>query len=153
MFFYRVFQALVSTFAASTTISAEIFINQNQNQIMKSLINKVNLIGNLGVSPQVRLIEGGRKVAKVTLATNEVYKSPDGQRKDETQWHNLVAFGKTAELFERYTKVGTKIAVEGKLVNRSYNGKDGQKKFITEVHVNELFIISNWGGSSEDTND
>lgn len=120
---------------------------------MKSLINKVNLIGNLGVSPQVRLIEGGRKVAKVTLATNEVYKSPDGQRKDETQWHNLVAFGKTAELFERYTKVGTKIAVEGKLVNRSYSGKDGQKKFITEVHVNELFIISNWGGSTEDTND
>jgi single-strand DNA-binding protein len=153
MFFYRVFQALVSTFAASTTISAEIFLNQNQNQIMKSLINKVNLIGNLGVSPQVRLIEGGRKVAKVTLATNEVYKSPDGQRKDETQWHNLVAFGKTAELFERYTKVGTKIAVEGKLVNRSYSGKDGQKKFITEVHVNELFIISNWGGSTEETND
>jgi single-strand DNA-binding protein len=153
MFFYRVLQALVSTFAASTTISAEILLNQNQNQIMKSLINKVNLIGNLGVSPQVRLIEGGRKVAKVTLATNEVYKSPDGQRKDETQWHNLVAFGKTAELFERYTKVGTKIAVEGKLVNRSYSGKDGQKKFITEVHVNELFIISNWGGSTEETND
>ncbi|MBL7924654.1 MAG: single-stranded DNA-binding protein [Bacteroidia bacterium] len=111
---------------------------------MNSLKNKVNLIGNLGFNPEVKMIDGGKKLAKVTIATNETYRNAKGERVTDTQWHNLVAFGKTAEVLERYTKVGSKIAVEGKLVSRSYTDKNGQKKYMTEVQVNEVLILSNW---------
>lgn len=114
---------------------------------MKSLNNKVNLIGHLGFNPEIKTLDGGRKLAKVTIATNDNYKSTEGQRVNETQWHNLVAWGKTAEIMERYTRVGTKIALEGKLMNRSYLDKSGQKRSITEIQVNEIMIISNWAGN------
>lgn len=115
---------------------------------MNSLKNKVNLIGNLGFTPEVKSIPGGKKLAKVTIATNETYRNTKGERVDETQWHNLVAWGKTAELFEQYTRVGSKVAIEGKLVNKSYLDKQGVKKMITEIHVNELLILSNWAGDT-----
>jgi single-strand DNA-binding protein len=110
---------------------------------MKTLRNKVNLIGNLGVNPEVRTLDSGTKHARVTIATNDSYKNAKGEKVTETQWHNLVAWGKTAELFEKYTKAGTKIAVEGKLVNRQYTDKSGQKKYITEVLVNEIMLLGN----------
>ncbi len=108
---------------------------------MKTLRNKVNLIGNLGMNPEIKTLEGGQKLAKVSIATNESYKNSKGERVTETQWHNLVAFGKTAEILERYTKVGSKVVVEGKLVNRQYNDKTGQKRYITEVQLNELMLL------------
>lgn len=113
---------------------------------MKSLNNKVNLIGHLGFTPEIKTLNGGRKLAKVTIATNDTYKSDKGERVTETQWHQLVAWGKTAELMERYTRVGSKIALEGKLLNRSYVDKTGQKRTVTEVQVNELMILNNWAG-------
>ncbi len=108
---------------------------------MKTLRNKVNLIGNLGMNPEIKTLEGGQKLAKVSIATNESYKNSKGERVTETQWHNLVAFGKTAEILERYTKVGSKVVVEGKLVNRQYNDKTGQKRYITEVQLNEVMLL------------
>lgn len=116
---------------------------------MNSLKNKVNLIGNLGFNPEVKMIADGKKLAKCTIATNETYRNAKGERVTDTQWHNLVAFGKSAEILERYTRVGSKIAVEGKLVSRSYMDKSGQKKYVTEVQVNEILILSNWNGESD----
>lgn len=111
---------------------------------MNSLKNKVNLIGNLGFNPEIKMLDSGKKHAKVTIATNESYRNAKGERITDTQWHNLVAFGKTAEIMERFTKVGSKIALEGKLVSRSYTDKSGQKKYITEVQVNEILVLSNF---------
>ena len=112
---------------------------------MKTLRNKVNLIGNLGMTPEIKSLDGGQKLAKVSIATNETYKNNKGEKVTETQWHNLVAWGKVAEIFEKYTKVGSKVAVEGKLVNRQYTDKAGQKKQITEVQISELMILSGIG--------
>jgi len=113
---------------------------------MNSLKNKVNLIGNLGFTPEIKSMQGGKKLAKVTLATNESYRNAKGERVDETQWHHLIAWGKTAEIFEQYTRVGSKVAIEGKLVNKSYLDKQGNKKSVTEIQVNEVLILSNWAG-------
>lgn len=103
---------------------------------MNNLKNKVSLIGNLGMNPEVKEFENGNKRAKISLATSEVYMK-DGERVTETQWHNLVAWGKKAELMERLLKKGSQVAVDGKLVNRSYE-VEGEKKYITEVVVNEF---------------
>ncbi|MFM1745348.1 MAG: single-stranded DNA-binding protein [Bacteroidota bacterium] len=113
---------------------------------MKSMSNKVNLIGHLGFNPEIKNLNNGRKLAKVSIATNDNFKTTEGERVNQTQWHSLVAFGKTAELFERFTRVGTRIAVDGKLMNRNFIDKAGQKRTVTEVHVNEIMILNNWGG-------
>jgi len=112
---------------------------------MKTLRNKVNLIGNLGMTPEIKSLDGGQKLAKVSIATNETYKNNKGEKVTETQWHNLVAWGKVAEVLEKYTKVGSKVAVEGKLVNRQYKDKEGQKRQITEVQLSEVMILSGIG--------
>ncbi len=119
-------------------------------KIMNSLKNKVNLIGNLGFNPEIKTFDDGKKLAKVTLATNESYRNQKGDRVDDTQWHNLVAWGKTAELLQKYTKVGSKIAVEGKLVNRSYQDKGGQKKYVTEIQVSEILLLDQWNGGQQE---
>ena len=75
------------------------------------------------------------------MATTEVYRNAKGEKIKETQWHNLVAWGKLAEIAEKYLSVGKEVAVEGKLVSRSYNDKDGNKKYITEIQVNELLML------------
>jgi single-strand DNA-binding protein len=108
---------------------------------MKTLRNKVNLIGNLGVTPEIRTLEGGSKKASVTIATNESYKNAKGEKVTETQWHNLVAWGRNADLLEKYTKAGSRIAVEGRLVNRQWTDKTGQKRYTTEVVVNEIMLL------------
>jgi single-strand DNA-binding protein len=117
---------------------------------MNSLKNKVNLIGNLGFNPEIKTFDDGKKLAKVTLATNETYRNQKGDRVDDTQWHNLIAWGKTAELLQKYTKVGSKIAVEGKLVNRSYQDKGGQKKYVTEIQVSEILLLDQWNGGQQE---
>jgi single-strand DNA-binding protein len=108
---------------------------------MFALKNKVQLIGNLGNKPEVRTTEAGKKIARFSIATNEIYKDSNGERVTETQWHNLVAWGKVADIAEKYLDKGSEVVVEGKLVNRNYSGKDGNKKFITEVQVNEMLLL------------
>ena len=108
---------------------------------MFALKNKVQLIGNLGNLPDVRTTESGKKWARFSVATNESYRNAKGEKVTETQWHNLVAWGKLAEIVEKYLGKGKEIAVEGKLVTRSYNDKEGNKKYITEIHVNELLML------------
>lgn len=108
---------------------------------MNALRNKVQLIGNLGMNPEVKELSNGSKFAKVSLATNESYKNAKGELVKETQWHNIVAFGKTAEIMEKYLKKGSEVAVEGKLLTRNYTDKEGVKKHITEIQINELLML------------
>lgn len=107
---------------------------------MNSLRNRVQLIGHPGMDPEVRSLENGNKMAKISLATNEHYKNKSGDKVTETQWHNLVAWGKTAELVEKFVRKGKEVGVEGKLVTRQYEA-DGQKKYITEVVVNDILLL------------
>lgn len=110
---------------------------------MNNLRNKVQLIGNLGNTPEVINLETGKKLAKFSIATNESYKNAQGEQIKDTQWHNVIAWGKTADIIEKYLEKGNEVAVEGKLVNRSYNDKDGNKRYITEIVVNELLMLGN----------
>ncbi len=112
---------------------------------MNALRNKVQLIGHLGMNPEVKTIDNGKKFAKVSIATNESYKNAKGELVKETQWHNLVAFGKVAEIIENHLEKGSEVAVEGKLVNRNYTDKDGVKRYFTEIHVNELLLLDKKG--------
>ena len=112
---------------------------------MNTLRNKVQLIGNLGNNPEVKAFDGGKKLAKFSLATSESYKTSAGEKVKETQWYNLVVFGKIAAVAEKYLKKGSRIAVEGKLVNRDYTDKNGVKCYVTEVKVSELMML---GGKS-----
>jgi single-strand DNA-binding protein len=108
---------------------------------MYALKNKVQLIGNLGNAPEVKTTESGKKLAKFSVATNESYRNAKGEKVTETTWHNLVAWGKVAEIAEKYLTKGKEVAIEGKLINRSYTDKDGNKKYITEVEVNEILMF------------
>jgi len=108
---------------------------------MNNLKNKVQLIGNLGNAPEIINLERGKKLAKFAIATNESYRNAKGETVKETQWHNLVAWGKTAEIVEKYLTKGNELAIEGKLTSRSYEDKEGNKKYITEVVVNELLML------------
>ncbi len=108
---------------------------------MYALKNKVQLIGNLGNAPEVKTLDGGKKMARFSIATNESYRNAKGEKITETQWHNMIAWGKVAEIAEKYLTKGKEVVVEGKLVNRNYTDKDGNKKYITEVQVNELLML------------
>jgi single-strand DNA-binding protein len=108
---------------------------------MNSLRNKVQLIGNLGNDPEIITLESGKKLAKFSLATNESYKDTSGQKVDNVQWHNLVAWNKTADIVEKYVTKGKEIAIEGKLISRSYETKEGEKRYITEIVCNELLML------------
>ncbi len=110
---------------------------------MNTLRNKVQLIGNLGNDPEIITLESGKKLAKFSLATNESYKNANGERITDTQWHNIVAWGKTAEIIESFVTKGKEVAIEGKLSNRSWEDKDGNKRYITEVVCNELLMLGN----------
>ena len=109
---------------------------------MNNLKNKVQLIGNLGNAPEIKVLDGGKKLARLSLATNETYKNAKGEKITETQWHNLIAWDKTAEIVEKYFTKGLEVLVEGKLVNRNYTDKEGVKKYVTEVQASELLILT-----------
>ena len=109
---------------------------------MYALKNKVQLIGNLGNAPEIKSIESGKKMARFSIATNENYRNLKGEKVTETTWHNLVAWGKVADLAEKFLQKGTEVVIEGKLINRSYTDKDGIKKYISEVQVNELLLLN-----------
>jgi len=108
---------------------------------MYALKNKVQLIGNLGNAPEIKNTESGKKLVRFSVATNENYHNSKGEKVTETQWHNLVAWGKVADIAEKYLNKGTEVAIEGKLINRSYTDKEGNKKYITEIQVNELLLL------------
>src|SRR5450631_4754513 len=108
---------------------------------MYALKNKVQLIGHVGNQPDVRTTESGKKLARYSVATNEIYRNAKGEKLTETLWHNLVAWGKVADIAEKYLNKGKEVAIEGKLINRSYTDNDGNKKYITEVQVNEVLMF------------
>lgn len=110
---------------------------------MYALKNKVQLIGNLGNAPEVKNTENGKKLARFSMATNETYRGRTGEKITETTWHNVVAWGKVAEIAEKYLAKGAEVAIEGKLINRSYTDKDGIKRYVTEIQVNELLMMNN----------
>lgn len=108
---------------------------------MNALKNRVQLIGNLGNDPEIVNLDGGSKLAKFSIATSDSYKNAQGEKVEETQWHNIVAWGKTAEIVENYLTKGKQVAVEGKLVHRSYETKEGEKRYITEIVCDELLLL------------
>ena len=110
-----------------------------------SLRNKITLIGRTGKEVEIVNFENGM-LAKVSLATTEHFTNSKGERVEDTQWHNLVAFGKTAEIFQKYVEKGKEIAVEGKVTYRNYEDKEGKKHYITEIRVEELLLFGSKSG-------
>ncbi|WP_179348973.1 single-stranded DNA-binding protein [Winogradskyella pacifica] len=108
---------------------------------MNTLKNKVQLIGNLGNDPEITNFESGKILAKFSVATNDSYKNAQGEKITDTQWHNVVAWGKTAQIIEKYITKGKEVAIEGKLTSRSWEDKDGIKRYTTEVVCNELLML------------
>jgi single-strand DNA-binding protein len=108
---------------------------------MNTLRNTVQLIGNVGNDPEIKNFDGGKKLVNFTLATNESYKNDKGEKVEETQWHRLAAWGKTAEIIEKFVTKGKEIAIEGKLTHRTYDDKNGERRYITEVIVNDVLLL------------
>ncbi len=103
--------------------------------------NKVQLIGNVGQEPEIKTFDGGKKVASITIATNEYYTNDKGEKVEDTQWHRVSAWGKVADIIEKYVTKGKEIAIEGKLTHRSYDDKNGEKRYITEVVANDVLLL------------
>ncbi len=108
---------------------------------MNNLRNRVQLIGHLGTTPEVKELQNGNKMVKLTLATNESYKNQKGEKVKETQWHNIVVWGPQAKIAEKYLEKGKEVCIEGKLNNRTYEDKDGIKRYVTEVICNEILML------------
>ena len=108
---------------------------------MNTLVNRVQLIGQPGSDPEVKSLEGGKKMARFNLATNETYKNDKGEKVTDTQWHNIVLWDIKAELAEKYIRKGERLGIEGRLVSRSYQDKEGNTKYITEVVGNEILFL------------
>ncbi|MBP6001403.1 MAG: single-stranded DNA-binding protein [Flavobacterium sp.] len=102
--------------------------------------NRVQLIGHVGQDPEVKTVNN-KKVATLTIATNDFYFNEKGDKVEQTEWHRITAWGKTAEIIEKYVTKGKEIAVEGKLTHRSYDDKDGNKRYVTEILVLELLLL------------
>ncbi len=108
---------------------------------MNAMKNTVQLIGNVGNDPEIKSFDGGKKVANITIATNDSYKNDKGEKVEQTEWHKVVAWGRTADIIEKYVTKGIQIAIEGKLTHRSYDDKNGEKRYITEVVANEVLLL------------
>lgn len=108
---------------------------------MNNLKNSVRLIGHIGQNPEVKDMSSGKKLAKFSIAINESYKNNAGERVTDTQWHNITAWGKQAELVEKLVKKGSEVAIEGRLNNNSYVDKDGVKRYTTEIVLNDFSLI------------
>ncbi|MBK6951913.1 MAG: single-stranded DNA-binding protein [Crocinitomicaceae bacterium] len=109
---------------------------------MNNLRNKVQLIGHIGKAPEILTFENGNKMAKFSLATNEYYKNAKGEKVEDTQWHNITVWGKQVATIEKYVTKGSEIAVEGKLVTRSFETKEGEKRTKTEIVAHEFLLLS-----------
>lgn len=108
---------------------------------MSNLRNKVQLIGHVGNAPEIINLESGKKLVKLTMATNEKYTNAKGDKVEDTQWHNLVVWSKLTNVIESYVQKGDEIAIEGKLTNKSYDDKEGNKRYVSEIVVNELLML------------
>lgn len=109
---------------------------------MKSLRNNLQLLGNVGNDPEIKTLDSGKKMATFTIATNETYKDSNGEKVQETQWHKVIAWGKLAEIVEKYVTKGKEIAIGGRITYRSYDDKNGEKRYITEIVISELLLLS-----------
>ncbi len=103
--------------------------------------NRVQLIGFVGCTPEIKTLETGKKLARFAVATTEMYRNAKGEKVEDTQWHNIVVWGKLAEVIEKFVSKGTAVVLGGKIVNRNYTDKDGQKKYITEIQAGEVIIL------------
>ena len=108
---------------------------------MNTMKNKVQLIGHVGQEPEVKTFGEGKKVANITIATNDSYTNEKGEKVDQTEWHRVTAWGKTAEIIEKFVTKGKEIAIEGKLTHRSYDDKDGNKRYVTEIVASEILLL------------
>ncbi|QSE95903.1 single-stranded DNA-binding protein [Fulvivirga lutea] len=108
---------------------------------MKNLRNSVQLIGRLGKDPEVKTLTSGKSLTTFSIATSDTYKNANGEKVEDTQWHNIVAWGKQSEIAGEYLKKGQEVAIEGKLIHRSYETNSGEKKYVTEINLNELLMI------------
>ncbi len=115
--------------------------NPKKYIIMNKIQNRVNLIGNVGKDPEIITFESQRKLAKFPLATSDRYKNADGELVENTQWHQVVVWGKLVEVCENHVKKGKKVAIEGKLVHRSYETKEGEKRYTCEINCDELLLL------------
>ncbi len=116
---------------------------------MNALRNKVQLIGRLGTPVEVKKLDNGNALGKCALATNEVYKNKNGERVEETTWHNLVIWGKSAEILAKYTDKGSEVAIEGKISNNNYTDKEGVKRYSTEIVVNDFLLMGSKKANEE----
>lgn len=113
---------------------------------MNALRNRVILIGNLGANPEIKKFENGKVLARISLATTEKYKDDSGKLITDTQWHHISAWGGLAGTVEKYLRKGSEVAIEGKLVYRNYDNKEGKKQYVTEIIANEVLLL----GKKED---
>lgn len=120
-----------------------------ERKVMKNLLNSVRLVGNVGYDPEIREFEGGKKLARLSLATNERVTLLSGDVINNTQWHRLVAWGAVADRFEKMVKKGSKLMIEGRLQHRTYVDADGQKKEASEVVVKNILLIEAKGKSAD----
>jgi len=111
--------------------------------IMNTLRNKVQLIGRLGQEPEITTFSDGNKIAKFSMATDDSYKDKDGVKVERAYWHNIIVKGGLVKVVEDYVKKGQEVAIEGKLTNRSWEDKEGTKRYTTEILVNELLMLGN----------
>jgi len=110
-------------------------------KVMNALRNRVQLVGNLGQDPEIRTLDGGKKVVHFTMATSDNYKNSDGQKVEETTWHNIVAWNGLAETASKFLKKGQEVLVEGRIVYRTYEDKKGGTKNATDIVLNNLLLL------------
>lgn len=115
---------------------------------MSTIKNHVQLIGNVGQEPTITKLDNGKKVARFSIATNEFYKNDKGEKTKTTEWHTIVAWGKTAEIIEKYAGKGKEIGVVGKLKTRTYTTDDGTQRYITEVETSEILLLGAKNGNN-----
>ena len=108
---------------------------------MMTIKNRVQLIGNLGAAPEVKNLDNGNKMARFTVATSDNYTNKKGEKVSETQWHNIVIWGKLADVAEKFLEKGSQVVIDGKLTTRNYTDKEGVKKYFTEIVANELLLM------------
>lgn len=108
---------------------------------MRTLKNRIQLIGNVGKDPEFRMLDSGKHVSNFSMATSDSYKNAAGEKTVDTQWHQIVAWGGLAEIADKYLKKGSEVAVQGKLIHRNYEGPDGQKRYVSEIIADEILLM------------
>jgi len=120
---------------------AKLVIRIKTGKIMKSLKNRIQLIGRVGKDPEFRLLDSGKNVVNFSMATSDSYKNASGEKTVDTQWHQVVAWGGLAEIADKYLRKGSEVAIQGKLIHRNYEGPDGNKRYITEIIADEILLL------------